>query len=402
MSTSKILIVDDESTVLELYQLQLGSEFDIITAESGEAALALLREYGPCEIVVADMHMPGMNGTELLRRVQESYRETVRMMLTSDDQQIVAIEAVNEGQIFRFLNKPCPGDRLAKALREGLTQFRLARAEKELLANTLNGSINLLVEILSIVNPLAFGRAARVRQLVQKLCNRLHVENSWEISIAAMLSQVGCVSLPDSMLEKVQRGEKLLADEAKLYASHPQLGHDLVSKIPRLNRIADIIALQLVPYDEEKLANKEPEVRDLAMRAEFLRTTLDYDALVSQGRRSEQAVQEMFNRAGGYQSGILQALAEIVNEERDRGGRDVSLSQLREGMVLKENIVDSSGDVLITKGHELTKWLLERLQHQKAGGRFICEPIRILHTEQMSVASNEPLPVELPSLAATA
>src|SRR6266705_2199227 len=106
MSTNKILIVDDESTVLELYQLQLGSEFDIITAESGEAALALLAEHGPCAIVVADMHMPGMNGTELLRRVQESYRETVRMVLTSDDQQAVATEAVNEGQIFRFLNKP--------------------------------------------------------------------------------------------------------------------------------------------------------------------------------------------------------------------------------------------------------------------------------------------------------
>jgi response regulator RpfG family c-di-GMP phosphodiesterase len=401
MSSNKILIVDDESTVLELYQLQLGSEFDVITAESGEAALALLAERGACAIVVADMHMPGMNGTELLRRVQQSYRETVRMILTSDDQQAVAIEAVNEGQIFRFLNKPCPADRLAKALREGLTQYRLITAEKDLLANTLNGSINLLVEILTIVSPLAFGRATRVRQLVQKLCNRLHVENSWEISIAAMLSQVGCVSLPDSVLEKVQRGEKLMADEAKLYASHPQLGHDLVSKIPRLNRIADIIALQLVPYDDEKLASKEPDVRDLAMRADFLRSALDYDAMVSQGRRPEQVVQEMFNRPGGYQPRVLRALTEIVNEERDRGARDVSLSQLREGMVLKDDIVDSSGDVLITKGHELTKWLLERLQHQKAGGRLICEPIRILHTEQMSVSSIELKPVDSPPLAVT-
>jgi len=400
MTTNRILIVDDESTVLDLYQLELGSEFDIDTTESGEAALARLVEHGPCAIVVADMHMPGMNGTELLRRVQELHHETVRMMLTGDDQQAVAIEAINEGQIFRFLNKPCPADRLAKALREGLTQYRLIRAEKELLANTLNGSINLLVEILSIVNPLAFGRATRVRRIVQKLCNRLHVENGWEISIAAMLSQIGCVSLPDLVLEKVRRGEKLMTDEAKLYASHPQLGHDLVSKIPRLNRIADIIALQLVPYDSDKLASKEPEERDLAMRADFLRSALDYDASISHGRRPEQAAQAMFNRPCGYQPRVLRALVEIVNEERDRGSRDISLGELREGMVLKEDIVDLSGAVLITKGHEITEWLLGRLWHQKAVGRLICEPIRIFNPEKVSVAPNEPGPVAEPSLAA--
>jgi response regulator RpfG family c-di-GMP phosphodiesterase len=386
MTTNKILIVDDESTVLDLYRLQLSSEFDIDTAESGEAALALLAENGPCAIVVADMHMPGMNGTELLRRVQEAHRDTVRIMLTSDEQQAVAVEAVNESQIFRFLNKPCPADRLAKALREGLTQYSLARAEKELLANTLSGSVNLLVEILSIVNPLAFGRATRVRRLVQKLCSRLNVENGWELSIAAMLSQVGCVSLPDSVLKKVQRGESLGMDEAKLYASHPQLGHDLVSKIPRLKRIADIIALQRVGYDSEKLAGKEFEYRDIAMRAGFLRAALDYDALVEKDRRPEHGVQDMLNRPRVYEPRVLEALVQIANEERDGSVHDVSLSQLREGMVLAEGIINSSGDVLVTKGHEVTKWLLERLRHQMAVGRSICEPIRVVHAEQTSAA----------------
>jgi len=396
MTSERILIADDEPIVLDLYRLQLGEEFQIDTAEGGRQALGLLAETGPYALVVADMHMPSMSGTELLRRVQESHPKTVRIMLTGDDQQNVAVDAVNEGQVFRFLNKPCPADRLAKALRAGLEQHRLLVAEKELLDDTLKGSIKLLVEILSIINPPAFGRASRVCRLVQKLCDRMAVENSWEISVAATLSQVGCVSLPDSVLEKLQRGETLTPAESTLYKSHPQLGCTLVAKIPRLERVAQIIALQQVPQDFEKLTGHDPQRLEVAQRAGYLKAALDYDSLIEQGVSPDNAIREMFNRPATYEPRLLRSLAEIVPKTRGQSVRHVPLAQLQEGMVLGGHITDTSDMILVAKGQVITAWLLERLRHRgHTGGSNVKEPICILQAERATDEIQETSPAEL-------
>jgi hypothetical protein len=321
-------------------------------------------------------------------------------MLTGDDQQNVAVDAVNEGQVFRFLNKPCPADRLAKALRAGLEQHRLLMAELELLDNTLKGSIKLLMEILSIINPPAFGRASRVCRLVQKLCDRTAVENSWEISVAATLSQIGCVSLPDSILEKLQRGETLTPDETKLYKSHPQLGCSLVAKIPRLDRVAQIIALQQVPQDFEKLAEHDPQRLEVALRAGFLKAALDYDSLIEQGVSPESAIREMFHRPATYEPRVLRSLAELVPETRGQGVRHVPLAQLREGMVLGGHLTDTSGNILVANGQVITAWLLERLRRRAhTGGSKAKEPICILQAERATDENQETSPAELQSAA---
>jgi response regulator RpfG family c-di-GMP phosphodiesterase len=396
MTSERIMIADDEPIILDLYRLQLEEEFQIDTAEGGRQALALLAERGPYAVVVADMHMPSMSGTELLRSVQELHPKAVRIMLTGDDQQNVAVDAVNEGQVFRFLNKPCPADRLAKALRAGLEQHRLLMAEKELLDDTLKGSIKLLMEILSIINPPAFGRASRVCRLVQKLCERMAVGNSWEISVAATLSQIGCVSLPDSVLEKLQRGETLTLAETKLYKSHPQLGCSLVAKIPRLERVAQIIALQQVPQDFEKLTGHDPQRLEVAQHAGILKAALDYDSLIEQGVSPDSAIREMFNRPATYEPRVLRSLAELVPETRGQCVRHVPLAQLQDGMVLGGHLTDTSGLVLVANGQVITAWLLERLRNREhTYGSKVKEPICILQAERPTDELQETSPVEL-------
>ena len=103
---------------------------------------------------------------QLLRKVKLLAPDTVRIMLTGDADIHSAVSAVNEGSIFRFLTKPCNKDTLGKALTAGLMQYRLLTAEKDLLENTLQGSIQVLTEVLSLVNPAAFGRALRVRRYI--------------------------------------------------------------------------------------------------------------------------------------------------------------------------------------------------------------------------------------------
>jgi len=161
MTNETILFVDDEVNVLQSMKRQLRKRFTVLTSESGADALALLKKQGPVAVIVSDMRMPEMDGIQLLSQVKALYPDTVRIMLTGNADQQTAIEAVNTGQIFRFLTKPCAMSVLVSSLALALRQYRLIIAEQQLLNETLKGSIKVLSELLSIANSEAFSSGYR-------------------------------------------------------------------------------------------------------------------------------------------------------------------------------------------------------------------------------------------------
>src|SRR5258708_28798973 len=100
----KILFVDDEPNVVEAYQRSLRRDFQNAIATSGAQALEMIAAGGPYAVVVSDMRMPEMDGVQFLTKASELAPDTVRIMLTGNADQQTAIEAVNQGHIFRFLN----------------------------------------------------------------------------------------------------------------------------------------------------------------------------------------------------------------------------------------------------------------------------------------------------------
>jgi len=171
----KVLCVDDDANILEAYQRNLRKQFSIDTAPGGEPALALMDSRGPYAVVVADMQMPGMNGVEFLIQSQRTAPDTARIMLTGNADQKTAVEAVNKGHIYQFLNKPCPPAMLALALENGIRQHSLITAERELLENTLNGSIKMLTEVLASTDPQSFGRGELLRNSMRAFAQSLKI-----------------------------------------------------------------------------------------------------------------------------------------------------------------------------------------------------------------------------------
>jgi len=376
MDRSRVLIVDDETVLLQLYVLQLGAEYDVDIADSGEVALEQISRHGPYAVVVADMHMPGMSGDEFLKRVQTVSPLTVRVMLTADEDQSVAVNAVNLGQVFRFLNKPCTETDLRRAVRQAAEQHRLYLAEKELLANTLNGSVALLGEMLSTLKPLAFGRSRRIKRLVERICDSLEVADSWEIAIAASLSHVGCFMIPDSLLLRIELGERLSDEDLSIWQSHPRLARDLLAKIPRLERIVDIIVRQHDCYRAE--LHQPVCCRGLTeWRAGLLRTAEEYDALFQRSRDVEEAIRSLCSRENTYPRDVLEALISVVRVQKTFRTRRVCVWQLREGMVLEEEITDVAGGVLVTKGQDISEVLMVALNRRVQRGCAVREPILV-------------------------
>lgn len=130
--SDKVLFVDDEPAALDGYRRTLRQEFAVTTAIGAELGLASIETDGPYSVVISDMRMPGMNGAEFLAAVREKNPTSVRMLLTGHADLDAAIQAVNQGNIFRFLTKPCEKGVLVEAINSGLTQYHAIMADKEL------------------------------------------------------------------------------------------------------------------------------------------------------------------------------------------------------------------------------------------------------------------------------
>ncbi len=348
MSDERILLVDDDEKLIKGLVRHLDDEFDITAALGPGQALELLETDGPFAVVVSDMRMPEMNGVELLRRVRETSPDTVRIMLTGFAELNTTIAAINEGHIFRFLAKPCRNEDMAAALRAGLQQYALVTAERELVEGTLHGSVQVLADILSLVNPLAFGQSTRVRTIVDGVLKRMTISDQWELEIASMLSSLGCVTLPAALLEKKFSGQELTAEEHSLFNRHPERAGSLIRHIPRLERVADIIARQSGDC-------RPADSRDTERKAQILRLALEFDSAEQRTGSPVLALNELREQSASFETDIFEALIRFVEEERQTEAEEIDVDDLEEGMVLAEDVHGRNGMLLLSKGQRISQ-----------------------------------------------
>jgi response regulator RpfG family c-di-GMP phosphodiesterase len=370
----RILCVDDEIGVLAVYQAQLAKDFEIIPALGGAEGLATIQASGPFPVIVSDMRMPGMDGAEFLAKARSAAPESVRVLLTAHAEIQTAMAAVNEGRVFRFLTKPCPADTLRQVLQSGVEQYRLVIAEKELLEKTLHGSIKALTDVLAVVNPLAFGRASRVQRLVKHLAVALGIANTWEFEVAALLSQLGCVTLPEPLLVRAYAGEELTPQERQMIETHSRQSHDLLADIPRLETVVESIACRDHRFDGQGLPPTTKKGSELPLGARLLKVALDLDSLEGREHSRAKAIQRVKGRVGWYDPAILEVLEMLPDDQTQFATRYVRVLDLRRDMILGQDVRTSTGILLVRKGQEITGALLHRLRNYATHGR-IEEPI---------------------------
>ncbi|CUS38473.1 conserved hypothetical protein [Candidatus Nitrospira nitrosa] len=389
MMNERILCVDDDVNILEGYRRQLRKEFSLEIAVGPTEGLQVLTTQGPFSVVVSDLQMPEMNGIQFLSKVRELSPDTTRLLLTGKADLQSAINAINQGQIFRFLTKPCSSDQLADALTAGVSQYRLVTAERELLEQTLSGSIKVLCEVLSLVNPEAFGRSTRITRLAEAIAGHMHIAELWPIKIAALLSQIGCVILPEAVLKKVYRGEPLTSDESQLYNQHPYVAADLVAKIPRMKHVGDIIRLQDKHYDSGAGPDHARSSSPAPVEARILKVALDFDALESAGKTRLQAINDLKNRTGRYDPNVLNALDEVIADSPKYDVHRIRACQLRLGMILGEDVRTNSDVVLASKGQEINESITLRIQ-SSARMTGVKEPFIVLVSANEGSAETDP------------
>jgi response regulator RpfG family c-di-GMP phosphodiesterase len=373
---TQVLCVDDEPNVLEGLALNLRRRYDVLTATSGAAGLQILERERATAVVVSDMRMPNMDGAAFLAKARAALPEAVRLLLTGEADLNSAISAVNDGQIFRFLTKPCPPPTLLAAIDAAAEQHRLITAERVLLEQTLHGSIKALTDVLSLTNPVSFGRATRIKQLVIDMGAKLEMRDRWQVEVAAMLSQLGFITLPAETIERVYYGQALSEAEQKMVAKVPEVTEQLLGNIPRLEAVREILSLHAKAHRRNP-ASLDAAQQSVERAAQVLRVAVEYDALEAQGNTSGLAVDTMRGRLDRYDPDVLDALAQVraAGTSRDEV-RELPLSGLRVGMVIADDVKMTSGSLLIARGYEVTAGFLERARNFRPG--TVKEPLRVI------------------------
>ena len=368
-SNRRILCVDDEPRVLEGLERTLFDHFDVTTESNPLRALEVLEKGPAFAVILSDMRMPELDGAGLLARARKIAPQTSRMLLTGQAEVNSAVAAVNQGQILRFLWKPCPPDELVQALELGVEQYRLVTAERELLERTVTGCVRLLSEVLSLVAPALFSRTQRIKALVTHMTKKLELAEPWRFEVAALFSMIGCVGLPESTLENALAKRPLDAAEQKAFDDHPLMAHRLLTEIPRFEEIAEMIKLQTGAGPGEPLG-------DIERGGAMLRIAIQVERATALGKALPEVVALLERKATAAEAPLWKALADFRNAEGSTTVRALSVSQMTAEMVLEEDVRTTNGVVVVPKGRELSMVLIERLFKFSRAGTLV-EPIRV-------------------------
>jgi response regulator RpfG family c-di-GMP phosphodiesterase len=381
----KILFVDDDANLLASCERNFRRRFPIETAAGGELGLEKIATRGPYAVVVSDMQMPGMNGIQFLSAVRERAPETVRIMLTGNADVETATGVVNQGNIFRFLTKPVPVDVLAKALDDALAQHRLVVAEKELLNKTLSGSIKLLTDILSIVDTASFGRTQALRDLAAETTDKLGLANAWEIHLAVMLAPIGYVTVPPETMVKARAGDELTEIEKQMVARLPDTAAKLLTNIPRLEGVANIVRYQQKAFDGSGFPADAISGEAIPVGSRLLKIFSDMFELEKSGLSRIEALDKLKTRAGLYDPQLLASLRAISTHGKivaraETQSVAVTVKDLNPGMVLYSNVLTKDGVLIITAGHEINEMTLQKI-HNFESLSGIREPIYVINPQ---------------------
>lgn len=358
---TKVLFVDDEPNVLQSYQRNLRKAFPLEVATGGAEALERISAEGPYAVVVSDMRMPGMNGLELLTEVKSRAPDTVRIMLTGNNDQQTAADAVNVGDVYRFLSKPCTTENLVEAVNDAFEHHKLVTAERRLLEETLHGSIHALAQVLALVNPDAFGRTERLERLMRAIGQAMDYAELWKLETLALLSHIGCVILPNGALKKIASGDPLTEEESQIYSMHPSIGSELISGIPRMEDIATAILYQGKNFDGSGFPSNDIKEQQIPLAARILRVILDFDDCQAKEMSPTQALDVLKKRTGQYDPVVLEALKKTIDLQVELKPTLVHIDGLKEGMIFGADVRTTEGLLVVCKGQEATPSLQKRL-----------------------------------------
>ncbi len=413
MNQTRILLVDDEQNILKsLQRLLITEPYLLFSATSGKEALELLQRQA-VDVIISDMRMPEMNGAELMTQAAIHYPETMRIILTGYADIPSTMQALNEGHIHRYMQKPWDNVQLKTTLKglieqqslmrqNQLLQQQLTHASKALYkANQQLEAINhelehkvqqrtaklkatllelhheqqatykVLYNVVSINPDIDGGIAQNVSELCRDLATRLGLDQRQieDIALAGLLFELGLLGITTSLYQKPFH--KLTSAERAIYMRHPQQAALMLAPAEHLHNVTDVIANQYERYNGGGIP-KGLAADSIPVGARILAIARDYwgyqlgrlgkDELTP----AKALLQVKLQQGTSYDPLIVRELAKVslhdVMAFKDHSQHHLSVEQLEVGMVLQRALFNSQKILILPEGHTLTEHSIQRLK----------------------------------------
>lgn len=308
-----VLFVDDEEVILNCMQtLFAEKDLKIITESNPRIALELIRQE-EVAVIVSDQNMPEMTGIELLSRVRDISPDTTKILLTGMTDFNVAVDAINTGEVFRFILKPWNSADLLKTIEEAIIHYQMSTALKKADEATLIS----LAQTIELKDPYTKGHCDNVGRYALLIADHLGLseDKKREIKYGSWLHDCGKIGVPEAILNYPG---KLNEQEMKIIKKHPEWGADVARRAQLSDTIINVILYHHEAYDGSGYPyGLKGELIPLEARMVSLADV--YDALISdrpyrKAYSMEQAVEIMTSmKSKDFDPKIADIFLSVVN-----------------------------------------------------------------------------------------
>jgi response regulator RpfG family c-di-GMP phosphodiesterase len=409
-----ILCVDDEPNILSSLRRALRNpQYRVLTAPGGHEAIAIM-EAAPADLVISDMRMPGMDGAQLLGQIRRRWPRTMRILLTGYADVDSTIAAINEGQIYRYVNKPWDDGELQVTVAQALERLALEREKARLEALTqaqneelrsFNAQLELRVEqrtaevtqandklkrnymtsikvfanLIELRGSQLVGHGRRLAESTRQVAKAMgcNGEDTQTVFVAALLHDIGLIGLSDEMLAKPV--PKLSAEELALYRKHPVLGEQSLLALDDMQPVAALIRSHHERFDGQGFPDALAGA-DIPLGARILAVADAYDDLLNghmgaAGLKTAQVRTLMMHGRGlQFDPEVLDVFLHINQPSAPQPPAPLLMTTeaLQPGMVLAADLISREGVVLLATDHVLTADTIRRIRlyEQREGLRI--------------------------------
>ena len=396
----RILVVDDEEIVLVALRETLKREgYDVVARSNAVEALQLLKDE-IFSVIITDQQMPMLTGLEFLAQVKELQPEATRILITAVLNLTTVIDAINKGEIYRFIVKPWLREELLATVKNAVNRYelicknsmlqattlqmnqKLKSLNKELegkvteigqqnqqlaelnqaLDHNLEQSVELCLKTMQTFYPSLGNQARKVQELCRKMANVIDLEKTERqtLDIAALLHDIGLVGVSRQLIKTWEsEPSKLSGAERTLIEQHPVLGEELVGFVAHLKEVGPTIRAHHERFDGTGYPDKL-KGDQIPWLARLLAVAIAY----AQSEHTRETTLELIDRGqvSKYDPEAVRVLHRCLPRSPvPRGQREVLLGELEPGMVLATGIYTDSGMLLIPDGQELTETSITKI-----------------------------------------
>jgi len=362
---STVLIVDDTPENLTLLNEFLKNEYKVKAVNNGKRALLTAAAEPQPDLILLDIRMPDMDGYVVCQKLKENEatRNIPVIFISALSETFEIVKAFQTGGV-DYITKPFRPAEVQARVKTHIDLQHARRDLQALLSNTLTGSVRMMIDLLSLTQPLLMAQSARIRRYAHKLVQMLEInpQEAWNIELATMLAAVGCLGISPDILLRRNAKKRLSFEEMRRLEEYPAMGAEMIGRIPRLEKVAEMVRNQNVPIHQMIRNDKDVTYMGSAM----LHMLLAFDTLVASGKETDTVLNLL--EAEPYPSKLLEGLRMMVSADRNLEPVRVTFGMLQQGMVLAEDLEGNDGGIVLGNGSELSGSLIQLLQHFAAQG----------------------------------